>query len=214
MKSLDTVVTNSSSGPSSTNSLKKHHNLRKILLVGSGAVGKTSLVKVLKGTQGLSTMNGCVQEYHRTPFVELDSFPVSSMTNRDISGVFQVVDVSGQLDSQIHPLRDIAKVALGAVDVILLLFSTDNVQSLLDLARWIDIIKPFYASSKYELPLMILVKNKIDLNETIDETLIDTLMKYDDDVSRYFEVSCMTGAGFDDLCDWLVTSCFGTKNSI
>ncbi|MHA1930455.1 MAG: GTPase domain-containing protein, partial [Candidatus Thorarchaeota archaeon] len=143
---------------------------------------------------------------------ELESIKISSKVNRDVSGVFQVVDVAGQLDSQLHPLRDMTTVAFGAVDVIILLFSTDNVQSLLDLARWIDIIKQYYVDSKYDLPSMILVKNKIDLNETIDEVLVDTLMKYDSDVVQYFEVSCMTGAGFDEISDWLVTNCFAIES--
>ena len=212
MKSLGKIAKSSSGGPTSTHSLKNNHSVRKILLVGSGAVGKTSLVKVLKDTQALSAMGGCMQEYHRTPFVELESITVSSLTRRDIPGVFQVVDVAGQLDSYLHPLRDIPQVAFGGVDVIILLFSTDNLQSLLDLARWIDIIKLYYGRSKYVLPSMILVKNKIDLKETIDETLIDTLMKNDSDVVQYFEVSCMTGAGFDEISEWLVSNCFECEN--
>lgn len=175
-------------------------------------MGKTSLVKVLKDTHALSAMGGSMQEYHRTPFVELESIAVSSLTNRDITGVFQVVDVAGQLDSYLHPLRDIPLVAFGGVDVILLLFSTDNLQSLLDLARWIEVIKLYYARSKYELPALVLVKNKIDLKETVDETLVDTLMKSDPDVVQYFEVSCMTGVGFDEISEWLVTNCFDCED--
>ncbi len=129
MKRLETLAKDSGNGPSPIYSVKKHQSIRKILLVGTGAVCKTSFVKVLKETKALSAMNCYMQEYHRTPFVELETITASSLVDRDIAGVFQIVDVAGQLDSHIHPLHDISHVALGAVDVILVLFATDNVQS-------------------------------------------------------------------------------------
>ncbi len=58
------------------------------------------------------------------------------------------------------------------------------------------------------------MKNKIDLNESIDDVLVETLMNSLSEVVQYFEISCMTGDGFDDLSNWLVMNCFECKNSV
>ncbi|MHA1214538.1 MAG: GTPase domain-containing protein [Candidatus Hodarchaeales archaeon] len=120
--------------------LKRFRSLRKILIVGSGAVGKTSLLKVLKNGKVLKDLSDSELHYHRTPFLELDTISASGLIQSDIEGIFQIYDVAGQFDQPVHPLRELSKTILGSVDLIVLVIANNNVQSLLDLAQWINIM--------------------------------------------------------------------------
>ncbi|UCE10634.1 MAG: GTPase domain-containing protein [Candidatus Thorarchaeota archaeon] len=179
--------------------------VRKILIAGSGAVGKTSLVRVMKHNLPLSAIEDDTTKYHRTPFVELETVKVE---NSGEEGVFQMVDVSGQLDSVIHPLRDMSKIAMGKASVVLLMFSGDNVQSLLDLSQWIETITDYYSERDSEqMPDFVLVKNKADLHDDIDQSLVDAVMKCNPWICKYHEVSCLTGKGVKEVMEWLVKRC-------
>ncbi|MHA2119228.1 MAG: GTPase domain-containing protein [Candidatus Thorarchaeota archaeon] len=176
--------------------------IRKVLIAGSGAVGKTSLVRVMKHNLPLSGIDDDTTEYHRTPFVELETVRIKRSA---VEGVFQMVDVSGQLDSVIHPLRDISRVAMGSVSVVFLMFSGNNIQSLLDLAQWVETITDYYSEKRSErMPDFVLLKNKADLNDDIDQTLIDAVMKCNPRICKYHELSCLTGEGVREMIEWLV----------
>ena len=76
--------------------VKLYKKIRKILILGSGAVGKTSLTKVLKSQVPLKDMNGNC-DYNRTLFVEIDQFKTDNQV-----GTFQVFDLAGQLSLPIQ----------------------------------------------------------------------------------------------------------------
>jgi GTPase SAR1 family protein len=180
----------------------KGPTIRKVLIAGSGAVGKTSLVRVMKHNLPLSGIDDDTTEYHRTPFVELETVRIKRSLEE---GVFQMVDVSGQLDSVIHPLRDISRVAMGSVSVVLLMFSGNNIQSLFDLSQWIETITGYYSGGRSEqMPDFVLLKNKADLQDDIDQTLVDAVMKCNSGICKYHELSCLTGEGVKEMIEWLV----------
>jgi small GTP-binding protein len=183
-------------------STRKKLAIRKVLIAGSGAVGKTSLVKVMKHSLSLSELDDDATQYHRTPFVELETVKIK---RAEEEGVFQMVDVSGQLDSVIHPLRDLSRVAMGSVSVVLLMFSGNNVQSLLDLSEWIETLTDYYSKiGSKNMPDFVLLKNKADLQDDIDQTLIDAAMKCNPRICKYHEISCLTGEGVKEMIEWLV----------
>jgi GTPase SAR1 family protein len=176
--------------------------VRKVLIAGTGAVGKTSLVRVMKHNLPLSCIDDDTTAYHRTPFVELETVRIKCSEEE---GVFQMVDVSGQLDSVIHPLRDISRVAMGGVSVVLLIFSGNNVQSLLDLSEWIEILTDYYSEGRSKnMPDFVLLRNKSDLSDDIDQTLIDAVMECNPTICKYHELSCLTGEGVKEMIEWLV----------
>ena len=182
--------------------IKERLAIRKVLIAGAGAVGKTSLVKVMKHKLPLPGFEDDTTAYHRTPFVELETVRVNGSTQE---GVFQMVDVSGQLDSVIHPLRDISRVAMGGVNVVLLMFSGNNVQSLLDLSQWIETLTDYYSKIRSRnMPDFVLLKNKADLSDDIDQTLIDAVMNCNPMICKYHELSCLTGDGVKEMIEWLV----------
>lgn len=188
--------------------IKDKRKLRKILIAGSGAVGKTSLVKVLKTDAScLDDLEDEDLEYHRTLFMELEKIDAYEGTE----GVFQFYDVAGQLTLPIHAFRDTTRLAFGNVDIVILMFSSDNLQTLLDIKQWFEMVTDYYdnndTKNPSKLPTIVLVKNKIDLDCVYDDNLVEGIKKQEQ-VEEYFEISCLTGEGIDTLFQWVSKYCF------
>ncbi len=185
--------------------IKKKRSLTKILVVGSGAVGKTSLLKVLSADKSLTDLGDQFLEYHRTHFLELESISASTLDETS-KGTFYFYDVAGQLDLSIHALRDTASTVMGSVDLVMLVFASDNPQSFLELNKWFSLVESAIKKSKLKKrPGFILIKNKIDLPQTLDESLIKEVINSSPHIKGYFAISCLTGEGLDGLKSWLIT---------
>ena len=175
----------------------------KILVAGSGAVGKTTLLQVLKNDELVGSTN-ISQEYHRTPFLNLETISVERIGGTGSKGIFLMVDIAGQLDLPIHALRDFPKVSLGSVELVMLIFSADNLQSLLDLKDWISLVKVQHKGSR---PLsFVLIMNKCDLDKNIDAGLVKQFMDAEPMITAYFEISCRDGQGLRKFQYWLADS--------
>jgi small GTP-binding protein len=175
--------------------------VRKILVAGSGAVGKTTLLQVLKDNKPLE-ITDISQEYHRTPFLNLETVSIERIGGTGSKGIFLMVDVAGQLDLPIHALRDFSNIALGSVELVILIFSSDNLQSMLDLKDWVSIVK---TQHRGDPPLrFVLIKNKCDLDNCIDPSMVEQFMESEPLTVAYFEISCKDGAGLEELQQWLV----------
>lgn len=183
--------------------IRQSSHVTKALVAGSGAVGKTTLVRVLKEGQSLDESN-LTQEYHRTPFLELDTIKVERVGGTGSSGIYLLVDVAGQLDSPVHALRDLSKITLGNVELVFLIFSADNLQSLLDLKDWVSLIKTQYKEVRGKTLKYVLIMNKCDLGNSFDSELVSSFMASEPMITRYFELSCKSGEGITELQSWLV----------
>jgi len=88
-------TTNSSSleDKATVSSLDEESKVTKVLVAGSGAVGKTTLVRVLRDD---TTLDGgsIPQEYHRTPFIELETVRLESIGGTDSKGISLSLGVS------------------------------------------------------------------------------------------------------------------------
>lgn len=184
--------------------IKGVHKIKKVLITGSGAVGKTSILTALSKNNFLRDAPN--NEYKRTLFINIDNISVTDSKGKMI-GHLQVQDLAGQLSLPIHALKDFAMQTLGATDLIFIVFSNDNLQSFLDLQQWFKLINDGLETLKIQ-PDFILIRNKIDLMNTIDQTLITDLMQMDPRIKEYFELSCVTGEGFDSFYHWLITGVF------
>jgi len=180
---------------------QRRAGVTKILVAGSGAVGKTTLLQVLKDNRPLEITN-LSQEYHRTPFLNIETISVERIGGTGSRGIFLMVDVAGQLDLPIHALRDFSNLALGSVEYVMLMFSADNLQSLLDLKDWVSIIKTQH-SMKQSLQF-VLIMNKCDLDSCIDKGLVDQFVESEPMIVASFQVSCRNGEGLDELQQWLI----------
>ncbi|MHA2167004.1 MAG: GTPase domain-containing protein [Candidatus Hodarchaeales archaeon] len=189
--------------------IKKRRKLKKILFLGSGAVGKTTLLNVLKSDTLLSESTAN-KEYQRTLFFTFETIEAANLANLDTDGKFQLYDLAGQLDLPIHATRDIAETVLGSVDLIVFIFSTDSLQSLFDIEQWLKIIDEFNLRANRDLSSasFILVKNKADMESSINEAIIESILDYDKRFLKYFQVSCLTGQNLKEFKKWLVDYCF------
>lgn len=183
--------------------VRKPGRVRKIVIVGSGAVGKTTLVAALRGElQELSKIQDWAQ-YRRTLFLDLQTLRVPGDGPQSPLVVLQFVDMSGQLDSPIHPLRDAVPLAVGQADVVMLVFASNNTQSLIDLRHWISILETQRSQlQQSSRPTYVLVRTKTDLPFEADPRLVDAL-RQGAGISYYFETSCVTMDGIDELRRWL-----------
>ncbi|TFG30911.1 hypothetical protein EU528_07575 [Candidatus Thorarchaeota archaeon] len=183
-------------------------HVTKALVAGSGAVGKTTLVRVLRDGQPLNESN-VNKEYHRTPFIELETIKVERIGGTGSRGIFLLVDVAGQLDLPIHALRDLSKLALGGVELVILVFSAEDIQSLLDLKDWVSLIKTQYKEVPGKTLQFVLVMNKCDLGSCMDPELVARFIESEPMISEYFELSCANGEGISELQSWLVENVSG-----
>jgi small GTP-binding protein len=184
-------------------SSNRRSEVTKILVAGSGAVGKTTLVKVLKNGLSLERQ-GSDHEYHRTPFLELETIRAQELGCGDSSVVLLMVDVAGQLDSPIHAIRDLSKLTITNVNLVLLLCAADNLQSLLDLKEWVSLVKTQNLNQSGKYPRFVIVVNKNDLEINVDLSLVKKIIESEPLIVDHFEISCKTGRGLKEFSAWLV----------
>lgn len=195
--------------------IKEVQGVRKILLAGAGGVGKTSLLKVLSEGKSLSEIEntGADLSYHRTLYLDLITVYASKLLdNLDQGGKFVFFDVAGQLHQPLHAVTHTTKSTMGGVDLIVLVFDGNNMQSLIDLGDWIETIKTSYRSVT-EIPDFILIKNKLELPSNIDSGLIENFINSEFKIIKYFEISSLKGHGLKELQSWLVNYYFGEDNN-
>jgi GTPase SAR1 family protein len=186
-------------------SSNRRSEVAKILVAGSGAVGKTTLVKVLK--DGLSLEGqGVVHEYHRTPFLELETIRAQELGCGESNVVLLMVDVAGQLSSPIHAIRDLSMIAIKNVRLVLLLCAADNLQSLLDLKDWVSLVKTQTLKQSDTSPRFVIVINKNDLEMNIDLDLVERIVDSEPLIINQFGISCKTGQGMKEFSEWLVNN--------
>jgi len=186
----------------------KSKKIRKVVLAGSGAVGKTSIVRVLKEKKTLIQFEDADKKYYRTPFMEIETIKtndMSEMTNPDSGeGNILLCDIAGQMDLPIHALKELSNFVLGGADLIMLVFSNGNTQSFLDLSDWIELIKDYYESKEYPMPAFLLVKNKMDLPESVEEAFVNMMIENEKNIINYIQLSCVNGKNVDHLKEFLV----------
>ncbi len=188
--------------------IKINNTLKKIVIVGSGAVGKTSLLKSLTKSDDSNFV--LETNYERTPFLNIDSKKVENKENNNI-GHLQFYDLAGQKDLPIHALKDFSRLILGHTDIILLVFANNNLQSLLDLKSWYEMINEGLKQDRFNSNCkFILINNKIDLLSNIDEAMLDVFSEADQRFKGIFKVSCKTNEGIKTLSNWIQKELFNT----
>lgn len=187
--------------------IKRRNTIKKVVIVGSGAVGKTSLMQILKMPE--TTILNEETKYARTSFMNIDSKSIKDLKSNTV-GHLQFYDLAGQIDLPIHALKDFSKQILGHTDIIIMVFANDNMQSFLDLKMWYQLVKEGIKDIEETLNnrKLLLVKNKTDLPSSIDNSMIDYFLKVDSQFKGLFEISCLTKNGLDSLIDWIEQELF------
>ena len=186
--------------------IKLKNTFKKIVIVGSGAVGKTSLLRIL--TESDDSNFVLETNYERTPFMNIDSKKVEK-DGEHLIGHLQFYDLAGQKNLPIHALMDFSKLILGHTDVIFLVFANNNLQSFLDLKTWYEMIKEGLNKEEYTSTCkFILIANKIDLQSNIDENMVDIFSEVDQRFKGIFKISCKTKEGISSLNKWIEEELF------
>ena len=167
--------------PKSIGNIKNDKEIKCILL-GDAGVGKTSFVKKIKG-----------KDLDTKLTIGFEETKISAEINKEKVEV-QLFDTAGQ-----EKFRSIPKNYYQDVDSILLMFDVTNKDSFEAIEQWISSIKDNVHNSK-----IILIGNKIDLNEKRIINKKDAQKKADDHNIKYYECSCFNGINIDETLNELL----------
>jgi small GTP-binding protein len=157
-----------------------------VTIVGDGAVGKTTLTKLLINNE----FNIADLKTKRTPFLEIETLKIDKEK-------LLVYDLAGQ-DNLAHPLRVLEDQVLGHANLIIFAFALDRFSSLAHLGSWYLPISEYYKNKNQPLPKMILVGTKADQARKIDQSLIEKVLSATK-IKEYVPTSSVSGNGIPEL---------------
>ena len=132
----------------------------KIITVGDGSVGKTSIIRRL-------VYNNFLENTLNTVGMNMAHYKVTLQNNKIIN--LTIVDTAGQ-----ERYKSLGKKYFSNADGILFVFAHDNLESFENIKDWMKIFEES-SSSRIDIP-KFLVGNKNDLESEVDENLIDEFL--------------------------------------
>ena len=149
----------------------------KIVVLGNGTVGKTSLISRFCQDQ-------FARSYKQT--IGLDFFVRRVELPGNLSVTMQVWDIGGQ-----SIFSKMITTYIFEANAVLLTYDITNQQSFQDLEDWLELVKRTFEDR--EMPLLVLLGNKVDLNH-MQAVKQDTHSKFasNNDMTHYY-VSAKTG---------------------
>ena len=169
----------------------------QFLLLGNSEVGKTSLIR--RYTNGLFK-----EEYISTIGIDYDS---KKEIIDDINVQVKLWDTAGQ-----ERFRAITPNNLRNAEGIMLVFDITNSDSFNGLKDWLESIKTHFGEKNISIPIII-VGNKIDLEDKRDVEKDDANKFAQENNFKYFETSAKTGEGVDNAVRELVRQILANKDS-
>lgn len=179
------------------NQLKKQKKIIRLIFLGDGAVGKTSLInKILDYTsqcnQDILTED---EDTKRTPFLNIESWYCEGLT-------IQSYDLAGQREPGAHPIDLLRTQVFGRTDIIIYVFSLNRFESFENLYTWKELVEgeDQQNNSHYN----ILVGNKLDLEKKVSMDFISPLVGEGKNFELYIETSAKENIGIKELINSLV----------
>ena len=169
----------------------------QFLLLGNTEVGKTCLIR--RYTNGIFK-----EEYISTIGIDYDS---KKEIIDDINVQVKLWDTAGQ-----ERFRAITPNNLRNAEGIMLVFDITNSDSFNDLKDWLESIKTHFGEKNISIPIII-VGNKIDLEDKRDVEKDDANKFAQENNYKYFETSAKTGEGVDNAVRELVRQILANKDS-
>lgn len=177
--------------------LKNEKKIIRMIVVGDGAVGKTTLVRsMLLKTKRESKSSSYIDKIEdkkvtRTHFMEIESWDYNGL-------VIQCYDLAGQRTPGLHPLDIISNQVLSYIDIYIFVFSLNRYDSFENIGNWMKLMN-IEDKNENNAPGFILVGNKLDLERNISKELIETIMKENNHFQKYVETCAITGLGVKKL---------------
>jgi small GTP-binding protein len=166
-------------------------NVRKIILVGSEAVGKTKLAEMYCGTT--INENGI---YKPTLGISINEKELQVARNFNLT--LYLLDLSG-----LKSFVKIRKFYYKYANVVLIIFDYTNTKSLNNITDWIEESCHFIKNKT--IPI-ILIGNKIDQIEDHEEIKSQANKLANQYNFPFFETSAVTGEGIDELFTYLISN--------
>ena len=169
----------------------------QFLLLGNSEVGKTCLIR--RYTNGIFN-----EDYISTIGIDYDS---KKEIIDDINVQVKLWDTAGQ-----ERFRAITPNNLRNAEGTMLVFDITNSDSFNALKDWLESIKTHFGEKNISIPIII-VGNKIDLEDKRDVEKDDANKFAQENNYKYFETSAKTGEGVDNAVRELVRQILANKDS-
>jgi small GTP-binding protein len=168
----------------------KHDFIHKIVVIGDGAVGKTSLIK--RFTQG-----GFNKEYIKTLGAQFSSYERTMGENKDIRARLFFWDIAGQKE-----FKFMRPTFYNGGKAAIVVFDLSRPETLQNVLEWYEDLKKYCG----EVPT-VMFGNKCDLTEDYDKEKVDEIIKKHKFLGFYL-TSAKTGIrvtdAFNSIIDVLV----------
>jgi small GTP-binding protein len=174
--------------------MKNQNFICKIVVAGDGGVGKTTLIRKLIGKDSATTL---------TRGVEIEDMLVNINNGITVHTVFW--DLGGQ-----PHFRFFQESFFIGANIILLVFDLNRYPSFHHIKEeWLSIIE---RNRTFQLSIEILIGNKLDLGQTIDDATIHQFA--DQRKIPYLRVSAKDSINFDKLEELLKREIYNVCNGI
>ena len=169
----------------------------QILLLGNSTVGKTCLIE--------RYANGTFrEEYINTSGMDFYSKNVII----DKKNVYvKLWDTAGQ-----ERFKALTPSYLRNAEGVMVVFDITSSESFEGIKDWLDSIKTYFGEKSMTIPIII-VGNKIDLEDERDVEKNDAIKFANEYNYKYFEVSAKTGEGVDDAISELIKQILSKKDN-
>ena len=191
--------------------------IKKVVIAGDGAVGKTTTIAVLanyfqsrfESTYFKSNQPVELEDISRTRLIDFHTLQIN---HNDTKEIFQIWDIQGQRFTNpshkvpTNPLDLIPKIIIGHASLIILMFSLQDYasfQHLFEEGGWYESIKEFIGKETN----VLLVGNKSDLEQEVYDNIIEkTCSIYP--ISKFFSMSAIHGTNVQVLSEFIYNTLF------
>jgi GTPase SAR1 family protein len=201
-----------------------------VIPIGNGAVGKTSLSKVMSNFSSKSrTYEDLINSVSKTKNLEFEFIPTTiRISEQPLNIMIQMLippgqkeDAGDQNSRSFRQVMEIFKFYIKRVDVILFTYSLVNRESFNDLMFWQNVIKEFVNEATHFI-LLGTHLDKIDSREVTEDQITKGLVFLENEVKESvpgwkgkctrLEVSNLTGENFMRLFAYLAGAIYRSRS--
>jgi len=168
-----------------------YNNINKIVIVGSEAVGKSTLVEMYS--------KGKFEEIYK-PTIGVSIKEKKLQISKDYNLFLYLLDLGG-----LKSFAKIRKFYYNYSDAVLILFDYAKMETFNKISYWIEESRHFVKDKS--IPI-VLIGNKIDLAENREDIKIKAKNLADQYNIPFFETSAYTGEGIDELFTYIISTLF------
>jgi small GTP-binding protein len=168
----------------------------KLVILGDGAVGKTTLIKAIYNyTTSFGKNSRASDQTERTKFIDFKVIPSTSQS----PVIYSFWDLQGQRQASCHPIDLISDTILRSAGLVIFVFAMNDAQSFENLFiadSWYEISK---RNIEQEQIPIIFVGNKADAKPEVIPEAVEKISKRYPTFKKFIMTSAITGEGIEEL---------------